>query len=197
MEKKVKDLTIVISGLPGAGSSTLSKEIANELNYEYFSPGEYFKKTFGGLSSEAALAGWKTEMGKSKEFHKKIDEMQIELAKRKRVVICGKLSLYFLKDLADLKIWLEASLGTRAKRTAMRDGISFEKALEILKERERKESKEFKRIYNLDYYSLKNLADYVIDNDKLTVEEAKQKILHLITSNFSFFKSSLKVKNFK
>ncbi|MCS7123032.1 MAG: cytidylate kinase family protein [Candidatus Aenigmarchaeota archaeon] len=178
----MKSLTIVISGLPGAGSSTISKEIAKELKYEYFSPGEYFKKLSGSLTSKSALITWSTDIGKSIELHKKIDEMQIELAKRKGVVICGKLSLYFLKNLADFKIWLEASLETRAKRTAMRDGISFEEALEIIKERERRESEEFKRIYNIDYYSLKNFADYILNNENLTVEEAKQKILEKIST---------------
>lgn len=175
-----KKLTIVISGLPGAGSSTLSKKIARALGYEYFSPGEYYKRLFGKLTSESALKGWKTDLGKSEDLHKKIDEIQIEKAKKGGVVICGKLSLYFLRKIADFKVWLDASLEVRAKRTAKRDKISFEKALEILKEREKIESQEFKKIYGLDYYKLKDYADFILDNNNLKVEEAAKIILKKI-----------------
>lgn len=178
MEKKI---VIAISGPPGAGSSSIAKEVAKRLDLEYFSPGKIFKSYFKGAEAKAALSGWKTKVGKSKELHKKLDDLQIEIAKRGNVVICGKLSIHFLKNLADYKIWVDAPPETRAERTAERDGISFKRALDQIIKRERLERNEFKRIYGFDYADLKKSADFILNNSKLSLKEAVGEILEFIS----------------
>lgn len=173
----MKKLTIVISGPPGAGTSTISKKLAEKLNLEYFSPGKIFKEMFEGKESEAALEGWKTEKGSSKELHEKMDEIQTEKAKNGNVVICGKLAIHFLKDLADFKVWLKAPLEVRAKRVAERDEIDEKDALELLRKREEMERGGWKKIYGFDYFDLEKEADFVLDNSKLSVDETLEKII--------------------
>jgi cytidylate kinase len=109
-----------------------------------------------------------------------LDELQAERAKQGNVVMCGKLSIYILRDLADCKIWLETSLEERVKRTAKRDKLPIEKVKKIIQERERIEREEWKRIYGLDYFDQKEMADFVIDNTKLTVEQTVNKIIDFI-----------------
>lgn len=171
---------IVVSGLPGSGSSTISRELAKKFNIEYFSPGDYFKKFSKVPQSKSAMNVWQTEKGRANDFHKKIDDMQIEKAKKGNVVICGKLSIHFLKDLCKNKIWIEADIDTRTKRTAERDKISFEEAKRILQERENVERREWKRIYGFDYVDLKNSADLLFDNSNLTVDQAVEKIINFV-----------------
>jgi len=178
--KRKNRFTIAVSGYPGAGSSTISKLLAKKLKYRYFSPGEYFKKIFGGKTSASALKGLKLKRGREKNLHFKIDEMQKRIARKKCAVICGKLSVFILKDLADFKIWIKAHRNVRAKRTAERDGIPYSKALKILRKREEIEKKLFKKIYNIDYEKLPLLADFILNNNKLTPEEAVETILKKI-----------------
>lgn len=171
-------VVIAVSGLPGAGSSTIARLLAKKLKLRYFSPGEYFKSySKSNRQTYKAMDVWMSNIGRKKQFHNKIDKMQIDLAKKGDIVICGKLSVYILKDIADHKIWIECSLNERARRTSKRDKISFEEAKKNIKKREEMETREWKRDYGLDYKDQKNIADIVINTTNLNEEETLKKIL--------------------
>lgn len=178
----VNKIVIAISGPPGAGSTSIAKKIAKKLKLKYLSVGK-IQKSYGKVKkeSEAALRVWGTTFGKSEDLHRKIlDRTQIEKAKKGNIVICGKLSIHMLKDLANYKIWIDTPLKVRAKRTAERDKISFEQALKEVKKREKIEREIWKKIYGFDYFDQKYSADFVLDNAKLSLEQAVNKILDFI-----------------
>lgn len=175
-----KKLVIAISGPPGTGTTTISKQLAKELNLDYFSTGKIFKSKYKGKEAECALKAWRSELGKSKNHHEYLDKLQLEKAKKENAVICGKLSVYILKDIAKFKIWIESPLEVRAKRVVVRDKIPFDEALNLIQERERVEREEWKKIYGIDYFESKNLADIVIDNSNKTVKETVKEILYFI-----------------
>ena len=130
--------------------------------------------------SIAALESWGTKEGISRKTHVDRDKMQVDEAKKGNIVICGKLSIHFLKDISDCKIWLDVPLEVRAKRTAKRDNMSFEEALDKISERQAIETREWKRIYGFDYFYQKKIADLVIDSSNLTLEQTVEKILDFI-----------------
>jgi len=176
----MKNIVVAISGLPGSGSTTIAKKLAKKLKLDYYSPGEIFKGYSKKRESEAALEVWE-RFGRNKDFHEKnFDKVQIEKAKKGDIVICGKLSIYMLNGIADYKIWIESDLDTRASRTAKRDNIPVERALEEIKKREKIERSSWKKIYGFDYLDQRNSADFVLENSKLTTEEAVDKILDFI-----------------
>ncbi len=171
-------VVIAISGKPGAGTSTIAKMVAKRLEIDYFSPGQkFFKPSEKEDDTNEALDLWRTERGKSKDFHQKIDDYQRELAKKGNVVICGKLSIWVLKDLADLKVWLDCDFEERVRRTSRRDKISLEESRRKLKEREEMEEKEWKRMYGFDRNSQKDMADVVVDTSNKDAEEVVEEIL--------------------
>lgn len=179
--KEIAGKVIAISGPPGAGSTTIAKKLAKKLGMKYFSPG-FIQKGYarGKNESRAAIKVWKTKFGKSVDFQNYLDGLQIKRAKQGNAVVCGKLSVYILKDLADFKIWLEASLDERARRSAGRDKMPVKEVKKAIREREGIERSEWKRIYGLDYFDQKKMADLAIDNTELTVEETMEKILKFI-----------------
>lgn len=184
-QKKIKTV-IVVSGPPGSGSTSVAKMLAKRLRYRYFVPGKLHKKlSKSKKESKAALEAWHTKKGRSKKTHENRDKLQIKEAKKGRIVVCGKLSIHFLRKLSDYKIWLNVPLKARGRRTAKRDGISVKKAMEEIRERQRIERKEWKRIYGFNYFYQKKIADLVIDSSELTLKQTVNKILKFIKSKKS------------
>jgi len=170
-----RNLTIVISGPPGSGSTKTALTLAKKLGLKCFSTGDLFK-SYSKERSNRALDIW-DRYGRKRQFHLDLDEYQKEKAKKGNIVICGKLSIFLLKDLADFKIWIESPFKIRAERIAKREDISIIKAIDQIKKREEIERREWKKIYDFDYFDSKNLADLVVDTSKKSVEEIVEEIL--------------------
>ncbi len=199
--------SIVISGRPGAGSSTLAKRLAESLKHSYFSPGTIFKSIGRGSieslpfyntflevvteyelsldfvpdkslsDSEAARAVWGSELGRNPLFHEAIDETQRRLATSGNVVIDGKLSIRMLKGLSALSVWVDASEEDRVYRTMKRDSLNYELAKEIIIKRETLERDNWKSIYGFDYFDQKNDASLVVDSSKQSLDELVSSII--------------------
>jgi cytidylate kinase len=99
-------------------------------------------------------------------------------------VICGKLSVFLLKDIADLKVWIDSPLEIRARRIAKREGLSIPEAVEEVKKREEIERREWKKMYGFDYFDSRKLADLVIDSSEKTQEEIAEEIVKFIEKKF-------------
>jgi cytidylate kinase len=184
MVEATKKLVVVVSGPPGSGSTSVSKRLAKRLGLKLLVLG-YLQKGFvkNKKESRAALESWDTKEGSSLKTHMDRDKMQVEVAKKGNIVICGKLSIHFLKNISDYKVWLDVPLKVRAKRTAKRDGISLKEAMKDIQERQSIERKEWKRMYGFDYFYQKRIADLVIDSSNLTLDQTIRKILDFIKSN--------------
>lgn len=173
---------IIVSGPPGAGSSTIAKALAKKLKLRYFSVGK-IQKSFGssGEEGKSSLEVWREKYGKTKKFHHKVlDEPQIKEAEKGNVIINSKLGIHFLKNLSDRKIWLDVPLEVRARRSAQRDKIPVKRARKEIKEREKIERREFKRLYGFDYFNQKKYADLVMDSSGLTINQTVNKILEFV-----------------
>jgi len=199
--------TIVISGLPGSGNSTVARLLAKKLSWKYFSPGQLFKDISRGCEREqyyfndfekicksknleipefkennisnAVLNLWSTNFGKNPDFHKSIEELQVKLAEKGKIVIDGKLSLRTINQSKN-KIWLKSSLDSRAKRIAKRDGLNLENSKILIEKRQEKERAEWKKIYGFDYFEQEKEANMVIDSSNIFPNQVVDKILNLL-----------------
>lgn len=173
--------SVIISGPPAVGKTTVAKGLAEEFGLEYLSGGDALKE----LAKEQGfnIEGddwWDTQDGmkflsqraKNSEFDKKVDEKLIELFKQGGKVITS----YTLPWLVDngIKIWLDGSHQSSATRMTNRDNMTKEQALEITKKRYDENKALYKKLYNFDFGDDKSVFDKVIDTDELNADEVIQ-----------------------
>ena len=175
---------IIVSGQPGAGSSTTARLLAKTLGLKHWSAGDYLKQ-FGSSEKETerAVEAMKSGQTAEKEFHVSLDEKVVEVAKQGNVVIDGKLAIHFAKKYADFTIWLKCPTAVRAARVAQRDKVSITEAGKVLIEKESLERSKFKEFYGFDPFDQASRADLVIDTSIAPPEKIVEKILDSLKKN--------------
>ena len=170
--------SIVISGPPAVGKTTVAKGLAEEFQLQYLSGGDVLKEmaTEHGFDSKGD-DWWDTEEGmkflnqreQNPEFDKKLDEKLISLFDKGGMVITSYTLPWLIKD--GIRIWLEGSHESSTKRMQTRDSMSPEDAYEITKERFDKNKALYKKIYNFDFGEDKSVFDLIINTDNLTAQQ--------------------------
>ncbi len=156
-------MRITVSGLPGSGTTSLSRYLAEHHGFTMISAGEVFRQ----LAKEHNLT--LAEFGRLAEqdpaFDKMIDARQKEIAqKQDNIIVEGRLSGWMVPQ-ADVKIWLHAPIGCRIKRIATRDEVSDERTAEALTlEREACEAGRYRSYYNIDINDLQ-IYHLVLDSE--------------------------------
>lgn len=168
-------MIITVSGFIGSGKTTIAKALAEHFHLRHISAGEAFRELARrkGLSlNEFSLLA-----EKNPAIDREVDELQREKASGGDVVAEGRLSGWLID--AEFRVWLQASLKTRAMRVAKREGKSFEEALEETKTRENSELKRYKEIYDID---LRDLSPYniVVDTEMWDADRVVDLILGVI-----------------
>jgi len=146
-------MRITVSGLPGSGTTSLSRYLAERHGFTMISAGEVFRQLAKEHGMELAAFGRLAE--EDPTFDRMIDARQKEIAlEHDNIIIEGRLSGWMVED-ADLKIWLFAPIGCRIRRIAFRDQVIDEKAAEELTlEREKCEAGRYQSYYSIDIGNL-------------------------------------------
>ena len=165
---------VTISGLPGSGTSTASIKLRTRLNWSYVNAGQIFRM----LAKEADMT--LNEFGARAEtdptIDRELDKKMIRYAEKgEPVVMEGRLVgwMTLQKKIPALRVWLEATISTRASRLSLREGDS--QALSNMKVREESELKRYKDFHNIDLQDL-SIYDIVISTDFHSADEVAKKI---------------------
>jgi cytidylate kinase len=156
-------LLITISGLPGTGTTTASRLVAEALDLERVPGGEVFRQ----LAAEAGMT--LADFGVYAIDHPEIDqELDRRLQDRARAgdcVIESRLAgwLAHQAELPSVRVWLWCDDDERARRVASRDGTSHAQALEDNRERAAVEHGRYLSGYGIDLEDL-SIYDLVLDS---------------------------------
>lgn len=158
-------MQITVSGLPGSGTSTLSKLLAECYDLELISSGEIFRRMARERGMSLAEFGALAERDPSIDLD--IDKNQKAIIhSRENIILESRLAGHMAQGRSDvIKIWI-SSLLTRVKRIQRREKtISFDEELKKTVERERSETLRYKNYYGIDITDL-SIYDIVIDSEK-------------------------------
>lgn len=170
--------SVIISGLPAIGKTTVAKGLAKEFDLKYLSGGDVLKE----LAEEQGFKTgrddfWDTSFGMdfldmrkiNPEFDKKVDEKLKKLFMEGGKIITSYTLPWLAKN--GIKIWLAGSKENSAKRMTVRDGISYEKALDIVKKRYQENKMIYKKLYGFDFGDDLSVFDIIINTDNLGADE--------------------------
>ena len=170
--------SIIISGPPAIGKTTIAKGLAKEFNIEYLSGGDILKE----LAEEQGFQTkgddwWDTQEGisfldqrkKNSEFDKNVDNKLKELFSKGGIVVTS----YTLPWLVDggIKIWLDGSKENSALRMTARDNSSKNEALEIVQKRYNENKIIYKELFGFEFGEDLSVFDKIIETDDLNVEQ--------------------------
>jgi len=161
-------MRITVSGLPGSGTTSLSRHLAERHGFSMISAGEVFRQLAKEHNMELARFGDLARQDPS--FDRMIDARQKEIAQeRDDIVVEGRLSGWMVEN-ADLKIWLHAPIGCRIKRIAFRDQVADETTAEHLTlEREQCEADRYRAYYDIDIADL-SIYHIILNSEHWGVE---------------------------
>ncbi len=199
----VKYRNVVISGLPGAGSTTLAKRLQNKLGWGYFSGGDFMRTyaTENGLFDNSSKKHHDATVY-SNDFDRQVDYgMRNRMGDDKNIIYDAWLSGFLAQGVPDtFKILcLCSDDAVRVDRLANRDGLTIQEAKEHIFDREKKNVTKWRKMYAKEwqewvvdpgfvsvekkaYYWYPEMYDLVIDTFTVSREEAYEMAMEAITS---------------
>ena len=170
--------SIIISGPPAIGKTTIAKGLAKEFGLMHLSGGDILKE----LAEEEGFETkgddwWDTQEGidflskrqENSEFDKQVDDKLKKLFSEGSVVITS----YTLPWLVEggVKIWLDGSKENSAQRMTARDNLTKNDTLEIVQKRYNENKIIYKALYGFEFGEDLSVFDKIIETDNLNAEQ--------------------------
>lgn len=171
-------ISIVISGWPAVGKTTIAENLAKSFNLKLWNGGDILKMMAyeRGYSSSLDHDWWDTEeaaqfmneRNNNPNFDREVDNRLIKLLNEGNVVITS----YTLPWIADATInfWLQGSVDNRSKRMSMRDNIDINTAKKIVQRRDHENKLIYKKLYHFEFGEKLDVFDFAVNTDMLTLE---------------------------
>ena len=174
--------SVVVSGPPAIGKTTVAKGLASEFNLTHLSGGDILKE----IASEQGFSStgddwWDTEEGmefldqrkKNPEFDKKVDEKLKTLFQNGDVVITSYTLPWMVNG--GIKIWLAGAVENSAKRMQNRDNLTEHDALNVVQKRFSENKIIYKALYDFEFGEDLSVFDRIIETDGLNAQQVLDK----------------------
>ncbi len=171
-------MSIVISGWPAVGKTTIAENLAKDFDLKLWNGGDILKMMAyeRGYSSSLNHDWWDTEeaakfmkeRNNNPNFDREVDSRLIELVKEGNVVITSY-TLPWISD-ATINFWLQGSVDNRSKRMSMRDKIDINAAKKIVQRRDVENKLIYQKLYQFEFGEKLDVFDFAMNTDILSLE---------------------------
>ncbi len=203
MTLKPKYKNVVISGLPGAGSTTLAKKIQKKLDWDYFSGGDWMRAyaVMNGLFDDSQKLHHDQSIIQDDVDRQMDHGMRNNMMEKSENIYDSWLCGFLAQGVPDtFKILCTCSEdAVRVDRLANRDQLTIQEAKEHIFDREKKNVAKWRKMYGKEwkewvvepgfvspdkevYYWYPEMYDLVIDTYKVSRKEAYNMAMKAITS---------------
>lgn len=176
-----KQISIVISGWPAVGKTTMADSLAKEFGLTLYNGGDILKMLAQekGYSLATSRSDWwdtpeaKTfidERKKDPSFDRQVDKKLENILKSESAVITSYTLPWLVNDDKIIKFWLKGSQKNRALRMANRDRISYEEAEKIVMMRDEENKKIYFNLYGFTFGQDLSVFDYALSTDHLRLD---------------------------
>lgn len=173
-----RKMSIVISGWPAVGKTTIAENLAKDFNLKLWNGGDILKMMAfeRGYSSSLNHDWWDTEeaakfmkeRNNNPNFDREVDNRLIELVKEGNVVITSY-TLPWISD-ATINFWLQGSVDNRSKRMSMRDKIDINTAKKIVQRRDVENKLIYQKLYQFEFGEKLDVFDFAMNTDILSLK---------------------------
>ena len=173
-----RKMSIVISGWPAVGKTTIAENLAKDFNLKLWNGGDILKMMAyeRGYSSSLNHDWWDTEeaakfmkeRNDNPNFDREVDNRLIELVKEGHVVITSY-TLPWISD-ATINFWLQGSVDNRSKRMSMRDKLDINTAKKIVQRRDVENKLIYQKLYQFEFGEKLDVFDFAMNTDILSLE---------------------------
>ena len=181
--------SVVISGPPAVGKTTVARALAGEFGLRFTGGGDALKE----MAREAGYEPggddwWDTPDGMAflatraadSRFDRRVDEELSRMFAAGGIVITSYTLPWLVDRSVGVRVWLDASSATSARRMQGRDGIATADAAEISRRRYDENGALYKRLYGFRFGRDDSVFDVIIDTDAMdagqVIREATRRV---------------------
>jgi CMP/dCMP kinase len=179
---KLRTFSIIVSGWPAVGKTTVAAELANEFGLKIYNGGDILKQIATNMGYQTSGTDW-WDSKEGREFMEKrrsdpisdreVDNKLKEIIKGGNAVITSYTLPWLVKDNC-IKLWLQGSPQNRATRMATRDKINYVKAAEIVKERDYQNRQIYEDLYGFEFGKDLSVFDFSLNTDMMDLSSLIQ-----------------------
>ena len=169
-------MLVTLSGLPGSGTSTVARLVADALGLDHLDGGTVFRAL--AAERDMTLAAFARLAESDDAIDRALDDRLAQRARDGDVVLESRLAGWLAHgaDLVGLKVWIDCDEEVRAHRVGGRDGHDHHEALDANREREASERQRYLDYYDIDL-SDRSVYDLVLDSTATGPDELVSRIV--------------------
>jgi CMP/dCMP kinase len=170
---KTQTFSIIVSGWPAVGKTTVAAELADEFGLTIYNGGDILKEIATNMGYQTSGTDW-WDSKEGRQFMEKrrsdptsdreVDSKLKEIIKGGNAVITSYTLPWLVKNNC-IKLWLQGSPQNRATRMAARDKISYVEAAEIVKERDYHNRRIYEDLYGFEFGKDLSIFDFSLNTD--------------------------------